>query len=152
MKASSRGFSLIELMIVVGIVGILTAIALPKWTLMQLRARRAEPRVNMNGISVAQQSYAAAFDLYVTGSSNPGSALGKHQRAWSEGEPGWTDLGYRPDGLIRCNYATQAFGGNTWFRVDATCDLDDDNQTAILRFYSEGSSTPGWVDLYPYRY
>ncbi|MHB1845973.1 MAG: prepilin-type N-terminal cleavage/methylation domain-containing protein [Deltaproteobacteria bacterium] len=54
---SSRGFTLIELMIVVAIIGILAALAIPNFIKFQARSRQAECRTNMKSIFTAEKSY-----------------------------------------------------------------------------------------------
>jgi len=54
---SERGFTLIELMIVVAIIGILAAIAIPNFLRYQAQSRQAEAKTNLGGIFVAETSY-----------------------------------------------------------------------------------------------
>jgi len=60
-----KGFTLIELMIVVAIIAILAAIAIPQYRKFQLKAKAAEGKTNLEAIRVAEESYAAEFDKYV---------------------------------------------------------------------------------------
>jgi type IV pilus assembly protein PilA len=52
-----KGFTLIELMIVVAIIGILAAIAIPNFLRYQAKSRQAEARTNLGGIFVAETSF-----------------------------------------------------------------------------------------------
>ena len=52
-------------MIVVAIIGILAALAIPTFVEMQLRAKRAEVPGNLDGIKTAQVGYEATYDAYV---------------------------------------------------------------------------------------
>jgi type IV pilus assembly protein PilA len=52
-----RGFTLIELMIVVAVVGILTAVAIPTFLRYQSKARQTEVKSNLGGIFVIEASY-----------------------------------------------------------------------------------------------
>ena len=83
---NKKGFTLVELMIVVAIIGILAAIAIPNFVAMQYRAKRAEVPSNVDGIKTAELAYDAAFDTFVSQTSYiPGSSVGKAQVAWPAG-------------------------------------------------------------------
>lgn len=56
---NQKGFSLIELMIVVAIIGILAAIAIPNYQNFQRKARQAEGKQHLSGIYTSEKAYYA---------------------------------------------------------------------------------------------
>jgi type IV pilus assembly protein PilA len=59
-----KGFTLIELMIVVAIIGILAAIAIPNFLQYQARARQSESRTNLGGVFVSQTAFLGEAGRY----------------------------------------------------------------------------------------
>ncbi len=59
-----KGFTLIELMIVVAIIGILAAIAIPNFLAYQARAKQSEAKTNLGGIYTSETGYFGEYNDY----------------------------------------------------------------------------------------
>lgn len=63
-KQAKKGFTLIELMIVVAIIGILAAIAIPNFIKFQARSKQSEVKANLKAVYTAQKAYMQEKDKY----------------------------------------------------------------------------------------
>jgi type IV pilus assembly protein PilE len=84
------GFTLIELMIVVAIIGILAGVAYPAYTDYVLRANRAEGKAGLLNLQLAQEKYRANCPQYADGiisTGTPSCASGSHNLVFSTSSP-----------------------------------------------------------------
>jgi type IV pilus assembly protein PilA len=142
-KFNKKAFTLVELMIVVAIIGILAAIAVPNFVAMQYRAKRAEVPSNVDGIKTAELAYDAAFDSFVQQTNwIPTVAPDKVQQAWPSSGHGFATIGWAPDGNVRGQY-NLASNGTTGFTVTGRCDVDNDNSNATFTATRDANSVMG---------
>jgi type IV pilus assembly protein PilA len=74
MKKIQRGFTLIELMIVVAIIGILAAIAIPNFIRFQARSKQSEAKTNLKAAFTGQRAFFGERDTYSQFIANIGFA------------------------------------------------------------------------------
>jgi type IV pilus assembly protein PilA len=76
MRNTQKGFTLIELMIVVVIIGILAAIAIPNFIAMQNRAKEGSTKANMHTLQLAAEDYGVQNDgVYAAAATSLASSL-----------------------------------------------------------------------------
>ncbi len=150
-RTKSNGFSLVELMIVVAIMAILAAIAIPSFMRFSLRAKTAEANLNLAAIRTCLESYRAENDTYLTptacGPNPAGWAAGDgacEPTPWDAGD-GFETIGFEPDGPVRYQYAVTATG--TTFVITATGDLDEDSQTVVFTVDTAAATYPKAVKV-----
>ena len=107
----SRGFTLIELMIVVAIIGVLAAVAIPSFLNYQLTSKRSEAYANLAALAKAQQAYYAEFNNFVWALPQPSSTEGfpvatKRDKTSIDLDPGFKTIGWTPDGNVFYDYDT----------------------------------------------
>jgi type IV pilus assembly protein PilA len=91
---AKKGFTLIELMIVVAIIGILAAIAIPNFLKYQAKSKQSEAKVNLGAIGTSAEAWRSEKDTYVATVATLGTAA----------TPGVNDIGWAPQGLTRYEY------------------------------------------------
>lgn len=67
LQQKRKGFTLIELLIVVVIIGILAAIAIPKFSSTKEKATVASMRSDLRNLATAQEAYFSDFQAYAPG-------------------------------------------------------------------------------------
>src|SRR5215213_7227559 len=69
-NTTRKGFTLIELLIVVVIIGILAAIAIPKFANTKEKAYLASMKSDLRNMATVQEGYFSDFQVYTTGSGS----------------------------------------------------------------------------------
>lgn len=104
------GFTLIELMIVVAIVGILAALAIPAFNGYLQRSRMAEGYSFLGDIRQREEAYRAEFGQYCGAAWYPSATPPTNAQTVGWGTPpaDWRQLGALPDGPTRLTYEAAA--------------------------------------------
>ena len=140
MTRRSAAFTLVELMIVVAIIGILAAIAIPNFVAMQYRSKRAELPPNVDAIKVASLAYDAAYDRFLLQPSFVPTSIGKSQQDWPAGSA-FDSLGWTPTGAVRGQYKVVSLS-STDVQITGQCDVDGDGAPAIYTATKSIAATP----------
>ena len=105
--SKETGFSLVELMIVVAIMAILAAIAIPSFLKFQSKAKESEAINNLAAIRTCEESYRAENDQYLVCTASPTDIPVATSVPWEDmGADGssFDDIGFEASGQVRFQY------------------------------------------------
>jgi type IV pilus assembly protein PilA len=144
------GFTIMELMLVVGIIGVIASIAIPNFISYQARSRRSEAFTNLSGLARAQLAYAAERNAVHDSNStwpDPGmyGGLSTAKMPWDgDAKTHFAVLGWEPEGQVHYSYgaftSATALGGTdcntcpTCFTGAAYGDVDSNGSVQAVLY------------------
>jgi len=144
MLANKKGFTLVELMIVVAIIGILAAIAIPNFLNFRLKAKASEAKSNLGAVRSTEVAYFAEWNMWVgnQGLTPVGGRTGNGSKVPWDPNTRFSILGFAPEGQVFFDYNLE---GALWpsqadgFTSNAEGDLDASGDVSIYTISSETS-------------
>lgn len=131
-KNSQKGFTLIELMIVVVIIGILAALAIPRFMRATTKSKQSEAKQILKQIYTMQQAYRQEKDLYwPPGGAIAGSATGN----------AFGPIGVEVGPTARYSYAFSVANATAFTCVATATTLDDDATNDVWEINHNGVLT-----------
>jgi prepilin-type N-terminal cleavage/methylation domain-containing protein len=136
-KHSSRhGFTLIEIILVIGIISALMSVAIPGFYGLVWATKRSETDTMMRNISQAMIEYISQNERFpqdmgggvttLTANYNPPLPVTGAKKQFLPNQPGWTLLSWEPSTYLYYHYYVYGYTspGVSYFYVQAGSDLD----------------------------
>nr|BFD67698.1 hypothetical protein HAGR004_27200 [Bdellovibrio sp. HAGR004] len=113
-RKSQSGFSLVELMVVVAIIGILASIAIPSINKYMAKARQSEAKTNLSSLYTAEKAFYTEYNTY---------------------DSRFAAVGYTPEGSLRYNIGFSVAG------AQATAANGYNSAPAVTSYSASGPGT-----------
>ena len=145
---SRTGFTLLELMIAVSIVGVLAAVAIPAFLTYQLRSKTAEAKTNLAAMRTLENAYFTEYESYQPASPEPPAIPGSTADIFDDVGSDFAVLGFKPEGRVYFSYGVGVSADGTGFTADAGADIDANGFVQFWGYTKEdggGARVPGEV-------
>lgn len=123
-RGDQKGWSLIELVIILGIIGVLATIAIPSFLRFQARSKQSEAKANLAGIFKTQKAYFGEHDTYGSFDQIGFKVEGGNRYTYSVGLE--TIDNQVPTGIVYPPANVGETAGGNGFLASATSNIDPD--------------------------
>ncbi len=133
-RTPRAGFTLLEILSAVAIVGVLVTIAIPAFLTYQLRTKTAEAKTNLSAIRTLENSYFTEYESYAAAAAEPPVIPGSLSAQFDAAGSDFATLGFAPEGRVYFSYGVRVSDDGVGFSADAGGDIDSDGLVQFWGF------------------